>query len=243
MESKRCRQVDLARATLPPGAPLDPDSAAHVRSCARCQDAARLDAEIAASLRRSCPPLPQLARRRLERAVARPAPAWALGLALAAGLLCSLLAGRLLRPVVHQPPAVTRTEDAPLLERLVARHLGRDTAAAPVGVVSETRLPETLAIGVVDAPTRTAGQGGPESASHWAVERPLCPVDAEPGASSLFVLDRTEVEVEQELATQLAERGVVSVVLEGQRVTLAAGDTQLFVTVTTMERPGQLAGR
>lgn len=238
MESKRCLQVDHARATLPPGAPLNPESAAHVRSCARCQEIARLDAAIVQSLRSTRPRLSPATRRRLLRAAAQPTPSWVSGLALAAVLVIALVTGHALRPVVHPPKAevAAAPETTPLLERLVARHLGRDASEAPPpGVRSETRLPTTLAIGVVEeqpAGVRTASLGG------------ACAVDAEPGASTLFVLDRASVDVDPDLGQRLESRGVVSLVLDGQRVTVATDEAALFVTVTSPERrPGHLARR
>ena len=75
LEPLQCRKVDLARAALPPGAPLDPGSAAHVRECSRCREAMRLDALGTESLRRLSKPgsahaLTTAGRARLEAAVA-----------------------------------------------------------------------------------------------------------------------------------------------------------------------------
>lgn len=251
MEPLHCRRVDLSRAGLPPGAPLDPVSLAHVRGCERCQTAIRTDALVSESLVRSASKrahLPDAARSRLdqtitaslhgERRAAR--IVWARPyLAAAAVVLLSVALGTQLSGVVAAPTASAKapggSDAPPLLEALVARHGAHDVDPSatplPEGVVFATRLPTPLAIGLAGAPKTRA------------VPSVACPWSGDEGDSTLFVLDRRKVEVDTGLADALARDGAVSVVLAEARVTVAERDTRLFVTVTSLPPRQEVAGR
>ena len=272
MEPLRCHRVDLARAGLPPGAPLDPVSAAHVKRCGRCQEAIRLEAMAAEALNRVKPALSMAARARIAEAAALearrqrrsagsgPTAPVRLTLALAASVVLSVGLGGLVAQTRHAieaptpPVAEGATPPTPLLEALLAYHQNGELPLPP-GVRFATRLPESLAVEAVPPellPERTvtaahvAGDGDAESESDFDDPALFCEcgvAERAAMATSFFVLDRSEVDVDSDLDAEMATDGSAVVHFGTSRVTMTTRDQQLFVTIATTKPSAVVAAR
>ncbi|MBT9557737.1 MAG: hypothetical protein IV100_17005 [Myxococcales bacterium] len=243
-----------------------------MKRCVRCQEAIRLEAMAAEALSRVRPALSMAARARIAEAAAlesrrqrrrarsTPMAPGRMTLALAASVVLSIGFGGLVaqaRDAIEPPTPPQSAETAastPLLEALLAHHQNGDVPL-PAGVRFATRLPETLAVEAVpsellsDRTVTAAHALGDETASGEAdYDDPAlfceCGVtERATMATSFFVLDRKEVDVDSDLEAEMAAEGSAVVHFGTSRVTVTSRDQELFVTIATTKASAVVAAR